>query len=79
MCWPSWSCDLDNLYKLSFPLPMEALIGQAVLEKWTLDGQTPEHGYTLSSLDRSLELKIKKEAYTPRRVTVNNKRLISKP
>ena len=20
---PSWSCDLDNLYKLSFPLPKE--------------------------------------------------------
>ena len=22
--WSSWSCDLDNLYKLSFSLPMEA-------------------------------------------------------
>ena len=22
--WPSWSCDLDHLYKLSFPLPKEA-------------------------------------------------------
>ena len=22
--WPSWSCDLDLLYKLSFPLPKEA-------------------------------------------------------
>ena len=22
---PSWSCDLDHLYKLSFPLPKEAL------------------------------------------------------
>ena len=22
--WPSWSCDLDHLYKLSFPLPNEA-------------------------------------------------------
>ena len=21
---PSWSCDLDHLYKLSFPLPQEA-------------------------------------------------------
>ena len=21
--WPSWSCDLDNLYKLWFPLPKE--------------------------------------------------------
>ena len=21
---PSWSCDLDHLYKLSFPLPKEA-------------------------------------------------------
>ena len=37
MAWrPSWSCDLDDLYKLSFPLPKEvpqknlALIGQAV-------------------------------------------------
>ena len=33
---PSWSCDLDHLYKLSFPLPKEAphkiwlLIGQEV-------------------------------------------------
>ena len=40
MAWrPYWSCDLDNLYKLSFPLPKEApykilaLIGQAVLER----------------------------------------------
>ena len=23
---PSWSCDLDHLYKLSFPLPKEAPI-----------------------------------------------------
>ena len=36
---PSWSCDLDHLYKLSFPLPKEAphkiwlLIGQEVLEE----------------------------------------------
>ena len=22
--WPAWSCDLDHLYKLSFPLPKEA-------------------------------------------------------
>ena len=22
--WPSWSCDPDHLYKLSFPLPKEA-------------------------------------------------------
>ena len=22
--WPSWSCDLNQLYKLSFPLPKEA-------------------------------------------------------
>ena len=22
--WPSWSCDLDHLYKLSFTLPKEA-------------------------------------------------------
>ena len=22
---PSWSCDVDHLYKLSFPLPTEAL------------------------------------------------------
>ena len=28
---PSWSCDLDHLYKLVFPLFKEALIGQAVL------------------------------------------------
>ena len=25
LAWrPSWSCDLDHLYKLSFPLPKEA-------------------------------------------------------
>ena len=23
MAWPSWSCDLDHLYKLSSPLPKE--------------------------------------------------------
>ena len=22
--WPSWSCDLDNLYKYLFPLPKDA-------------------------------------------------------
>ena len=22
--WPPWSCDLNHLYKLSFPLPKEA-------------------------------------------------------
>ena len=22
--WPSWSCDLDHLYRLSFPIPKEA-------------------------------------------------------
>ena len=50
---PSWSCDLDHLYKLSFPLPKEApqnlaLIGQAVSEEKifenggrTEDGRTP--------------------------------------
>ena len=37
---PSWLCDQDHLYKLSFPLPKEAqhkfgLIGQAVSEKKT--------------------------------------------
>ena len=37
--WPSWSCDLYHLYKLSFPLPRETpykiwgLIGHAVSEK----------------------------------------------
>ena len=37
--WPSWSCDLDHLYKLSSPLPKEALhkiwllIGQEVSEE----------------------------------------------
>ena len=36
---PSWSCDLDHLYKLSFPLPKEAphkiwlMIGQEVSEE----------------------------------------------
>ena len=35
--WPSWSCDLDHLYKLLFPLPKEAphkkfaLLSKAVL------------------------------------------------
>ena len=24
MRWPSWSCDLDHLHKLSNPLPKEA-------------------------------------------------------
>ena len=46
---PSWSCDLDHLYKLSFPLPKEApLIGQALSEekifenggRQTYDGRT---------------------------------------
>ena len=52
---PSWSCDLDHLYKLLFPLPKDAphevlaLIGQAVSEETifeivdrlrTDDGQT---------------------------------------
>ena len=38
---PSWSCDLDHLYKLLFPLPKEApqknlaLTGQAVSEEKT--------------------------------------------
>ena len=56
----SWSCDLDHLYKLWFPLPKEALnlalIGYMVSEKnifenggQTDDGRTPEHGYTISS------------------------------
>ena len=40
---PSWSCDLDHLYKLSFPLPKDApqknlaLIGQAVSEEKTFE------------------------------------------
>ena len=24
MWWPSWSCDMDHLYKLLFPLPTKA-------------------------------------------------------
>ena len=24
LSWPSWSCDFDHLYKLSFPPPIEA-------------------------------------------------------
>ena len=40
---PSWSIDLDHLYKLSFPLPLEAsykilaLICQALLEEKTFE------------------------------------------
>ena len=46
---PSWSCDLDHLYKLWFPLPKEALIGQAVSEEKTFENggrrrRTPERG-----------------------------------
>ena len=57
---PSWSCDLDHLYKLSSPFPRRlhiklALIGQAVSEEKTFENggqlrrlrrRTPEHGYT---------------------------------
>ena len=47
---PAWSCDLDHLYKLWFPLPKEApheifaLIGQAVSEKKIFEngGQTDD-------------------------------------
>ena len=48
---PSWSCNLDHLYKLSFPLPKDALqknlalIGQAVSEEKTfeiVDGRTTD-------------------------------------
>ena len=46
---PSWSCDLDNLYKLLFPLPKETphniwlLIGQAVSEKKMLENNGNIH------------------------------------
>ena len=57
---PSWSCDLDHLYKLSFPLPKDAprslaLIGQAVSEEKIFEivdddeGRTPDHGHPISS------------------------------
>ena len=52
---PSWSCDLDHLYKLLFPLPKDApqknlaLIGQAVSEEKMfeiVDGRTDDDGRT---------------------------------
>ena len=54
------SCDLDNLCKLSFPLPKEALIGLAVSEEKIFEngGRTTDvrrtdgrrlDGYTISS------------------------------
>ena len=61
---PSWSCDLDHLYNLSFPLPKGAphglaLIGPAVSEekifeivdgrRRTDDGRMTEHGHPISS------------------------------
>ena len=48
---PSWSCDLDCLYKLSFSIPKEApheiwlLIGRAVLEKKILENGGHVHLY----------------------------------
>ena len=49
---PSSSCDLDHLYKLSFPLPMKAphlaLIGQEVFEMFQHLGRAPEHGNWLA-------------------------------
>ena len=66
LAWrPSWSCDLDHLYKLSFPFPRRLHIkfgfdwssGFRGEEVWkcgrtttTTDGRrTPDHGYTISS------------------------------
>ena len=52
--WPSWSCGLDHLYNLSFPLPKEAAqkIGfdwpsgfrgeEIVNGRRTYDGRTPD-------------------------------------
>ena len=55
---PSWSCDLDHLYKLSFPLPKDAphevwlslakLFQRRYLKVLT-DGRAPEHDHPLSS------------------------------
>ena len=62
LAWrPSWSCDPDAANKISFPLPKEAphkiwlWSPQRFLRRClsivgrTKDGQTPEHGYTISS------------------------------
>ena len=60
---PSWSCDHDYLYKLSFPLPTDAprevwlwlvkhFQRRRSLKLWTTtttDGRTPEHGHPISS------------------------------
>ena len=61
----SWSCDLDQLYKLSFPLPKEAphkiwLFGHVVSEEKMFENlrtttdddgwRAPDHGYNISSL-----------------------------
>ena len=46
---PSWSCDLDHLYKLWFPLSNLALIGQAVSEENMFEIVDDQHGYTISS------------------------------
>ena len=57
---PSWSCDLDHLYKLSFPLPKEAphenlaLIGQVVSEEKTFEnvnGRTDGRTYVYILLE----------------------------
>ena len=67
---PSWSCDLDHLYKLLFPLPKEAphniwlLLAKRfqrrrrvkMLDDDDNDNDGPEHGYTISS-PMSLQLR----------------------
>ena len=56
---PSWSCDLDHLYKLLFPHPKEAphkswlwlvkrFQRRRLLKMWTDGRRTPDHGYTIS-------------------------------
>ena len=52
---PSWSCDLDHLYKLSFPLPMDAphevwlklakqFQRRRSLKLWTTEGRRTDAG-----------------------------------
>ena len=57
--WPSWSCDLNHLYKLLFPFIIEPphkiwLVLAMRFQRSSLkmvDGRqrTPENGYTMSS------------------------------
>ena len=48
---PSWSSDLDYLYKLSFPLPIGAPYetGLWLAKRFRRSRQKSNHGYTISS------------------------------